>query len=226
MLKRPITFKNYEGVTVTGNYYFNLTLAECVELQLAYPGGFEGFITKIMTSTEDEEGLSTENAASLMRVMKDFIKRSYGIRSGDDFLKTEEASGAFMSSEAYSSLFMDVVTDAQKGSEFINGVMPAELLQKANAQIGLSQPAEFKGQSPTLAIVDEAEEVFRPSHLDRKVEDAKKVKPKLPPTKEELLKRFKAKSYAGRELTFEEVTSMTQGELDDAIAAGAKIPEL
>ena len=186
-------------------------------------------MTKILTSAEGEEGLSTENAASLMRVMRDFILRSYGIRTQDGkFIKNEEQSAAFASSEAYSSLFMDVVTNAQKGSEFLNGVMPAELVQRANAQIGISQPAEFKGQSPSLAIVDEAEEVFRPSHLDRKVREAKKQDSPQRRTmnKQEILAAMKAKSYAGRELTFEEVTSMTQGELDDAIAAGALIPEL
>lgn len=50
----------------------------------------------------------------------------YGEKSPDGkrFVKSEELSTAFSQTEAYSQLYMELATDADKAAEFINGVIP------------------------------------------------------------------------------------------------------
>ena len=69
----------------------------------------------------------------LIDLFKDLILRSYGEKSADGrrFIKSKELSTAFSQTEAYSELFMELVTDAEKAAEFVNGITPAIPTDKA-----------------------------------------------------------------------------------------------
>lgn len=118
MLKREITYTDFfTEQEVTEEFYFNLTEAEIIELEAEYPGGFEGFMKKIINS-EDEK--------TLLSVFKKVILMAYGVRSGNVFEKTEEHRVQFASSPAYSALFMEFLTKEGAAAEFVNGVIPTE----------------------------------------------------------------------------------------------------
>ncbi|MDO4845861.1 MAG: hypothetical protein Q3977_04525, partial [Oscillospiraceae bacterium] len=71
----------------------------------------------------------------IMETIKDLILRSYGEKSTDGkrFVKTAEMRDTFAQTEAYSDLFMELVTDAEKAAEFVNGIIPKDVAAQAKA---------------------------------------------------------------------------------------------
>ena len=118
MIKKTITYKNYKGVERTEDFMFNLTKAEILEMQLTKDGGMDAAIKKIVDA---------KDAPEIMRVFKDLILKSYGIVSDDGrrFIKSKEISDSFAQTEAFSMLFMELATDTDAASAFVNGIVPA-----------------------------------------------------------------------------------------------------
>lgn len=123
MLKQTITFEDYNGVTRTEDHYFNLNKAELMELQLSVNGGLDEMIKKIVNS---------KDTPSIIKIFKTIIMKAYGVKSDDGrrFIKSETISEEFTQTEAYSQLFMDLISDADKAAAFINSVVPADLAEK------------------------------------------------------------------------------------------------
>ena len=83
--------------------------------------------------------VAAQDAPAILKVFKDLILRSYGIKSADgkQFIKSKELSDAFAQTEAYSILFMELATDADAGAKFVNGIIPsdaAKQLAESNAK--------------------------------------------------------------------------------------------
>ena len=118
MLKKTITYKDYNGVERTEDFMFNLTKAEILEMQLTKDGGMDAAIKKIVDA---------KDAPKIMKVFKDLILKSYGIVSDDGrrFIKSKEISDSFAQTEAFSMLFMELATDTDAASAFVNGIVPA-----------------------------------------------------------------------------------------------------
>ena len=118
MLKKTITYTDYNGVERTEDFMFNLTKAEILEMQLTKDGGMDAAIKKIVDA---------KDAPEIMRVFKDLILKSYGIVSDDGrrFIKSKEISDSFAQTEAFSMLFMELATDTDAASAFVNGIVPA-----------------------------------------------------------------------------------------------------
>lgn len=140
MLKKTITFSDLDGNAVTSDFYFNLSKAELTEMELSTKGGMQAYLQSIIAS---------EDGGAIIQAYKDILRRSYGRRSADNqsFVKSEAAWDHFVGTEAYSILFMELCTDAEKSAEFINGVMPADLIaaakkEAANVQVELPQPKQ------------------------------------------------------------------------------------
>lgn len=117
MLKKTITYTDYDGNTRTEDFYFNLNKAEIAEMELSTNGGMEKMLTQIVNSQDGKR---------IMEVFKGIILKAYGVKTADGkrFEKSEEISKAFEQTEAYSELFMELVTDAEKAASFINGIVP------------------------------------------------------------------------------------------------------
>lgn len=127
MLKKTITYEDYDGVKRTETFYFNLSEAELTELELTHPGGFGDYVQRIVDAKDQGE---------IIKLFKKIIGLSYGIKSEDGrrFMKSEEISREFMETEAYNKLFMELATDDVKGAEFVNGVMPRSLMEQVEKQ--------------------------------------------------------------------------------------------
>lgn len=124
MLKKPITYSSFDGEqTYTDIFYFNLTEAEIMKMEMAKNGGLEAAITEM---------IRTKNGADILATYEDLILRSYGIRSEDGkrFIKSKELSEEFSQTDAFSKLFMELVTDANAAAAFINGIIPPEVASK------------------------------------------------------------------------------------------------
>ena len=118
MLKKTITYTDYNDVTHTETYYFNLSKAECMEMEMSTSGGLTEMINKIIV---------TQDVPAIIKIFKDLILKAYGVKSPDGkrFIKSEELSTAFAQTEAYSVLFMELATNAEEAAAFVNGIMPS-----------------------------------------------------------------------------------------------------
>lgn len=118
MLKKTITYNDYNEITHTETYYFNLSKAECMEMEMSTSGGLTEMINKI---------IETQDVPAIIKIFKDLILKAYGVKSPDGkrFIKSEELSTAFAQTEAYSVLFMELATNAEEAAAFVNGIMPS-----------------------------------------------------------------------------------------------------
>ena len=119
MLKKDITYVDFNGVERTEPFYFNLTKAELVEMEMGISGGLTALIKRVS---------ETNNTPELIRIFKSLILKSYGEKSldGKNFMKNNTIREQFESTEAYSVLFMELATDAEAAANFVNGLVPAE----------------------------------------------------------------------------------------------------
>lgn len=119
MLKKNITYTDYNGEERTEDFYFNLTRAELSEMELSTTGGLSATIERI-TQAKD--------TPAIVKIFKELILKSYGEKSPDGkrFIKSEELSKAFSETEAYSELFMELAQDSKAAAAFVNGIMPQD----------------------------------------------------------------------------------------------------
>ena len=124
MLSKTIKYKDYNGVEREEKFFFNLTKAELMEMEIGTTGGFSEQIKQI---------IDTSDSGSIVKIFKDIILKSYGEKSldGKRFIKVNDngvpLSIAFSQTEAYSQLFMELASDSGKAANFINGIIPQEL---------------------------------------------------------------------------------------------------
>lgn len=120
MLKKTIKYTDFNEEEVVEDHYFHLSQAELVELEMSHEGGLSESLKKI---------IAAEDGKSIIKEFKNIILSSYGKKSADGrrFIKTQEMRDEFESSEAYSTLFMELVTNPEAAIEFINGIVPSKL---------------------------------------------------------------------------------------------------
>lgn len=117
MLKKTITYTDYNGVERTEDFYFNLTKAELMEMEIGTTGGMADMIKRI---------IDAKDAPAIIKIFKELVLKAYGEKSTDGkrFVKSEEISNGFAQTEAYSQLFMELATDADAAAAFVNGIIP------------------------------------------------------------------------------------------------------
>lgn len=122
MLKKTITYTDLNGVERTEDFYFNLTEAEALEMNMSITGGFSAWVKQVVAA---------QDQPTLVKIFKDFILKTYGEKSldGKRFIKSDELSLAFSQTGAYVKLFMELATDDKAAAAFVNGVMPSSKQQ-------------------------------------------------------------------------------------------------
>lgn len=123
MIKKTITYTDYNNVERTESFYFNLSKTEIMEMEMGIDGGLAESIQKIVDA---------KDAPAIIRVFKDLVLKSYGVKSDDGrrFIKSKELSDGFSQTEAYSQLFMELAMDADAAAKFISGIIPSDLAQQ------------------------------------------------------------------------------------------------
>lgn len=118
MLKKTITYVDFDENERTEDFYFNLTKAEVAEMEMSTEGGMSNMLQKIVAS---------KDAKRIIESFKDLILKSYGEKSPDGkrFVKNQELRDSFAQTEAYSLLFMELATNPTAASDFVNGIIPS-----------------------------------------------------------------------------------------------------
>lgn len=135
LLKKVITYTNpFTEKEVTEEHYFHISKADLVEMEMeenkaSYTdkegNQLNGMQAKLQQIVDSEDG------KAIMVEFKDIIRRSYGKKDGDRFLKSPTIWEEFSATEAYSQLIFEICTDANASAEFINGIIPSNLEQIA-----------------------------------------------------------------------------------------------
>lgn len=235
MLRKTINSTNLDGHPITEDFYFNLTTAELTKLQLRMPGGMEKYL---------QEAIQSGDGGKLVDAFETMVKASYGRRTADGkFVKKDEYFDELVATEAYSQMFMELVTDSAKGAEFINGIMPADLMERANKLVA---EQEAKGQDVPLAQwekdllsdpkppVDEASDpsfnipatIAMANDVTPALQEPQKPKHPKDMTKDELLMAMKIKNAKGRVLTEKDIVALDDATLTAMIEAGATVEGL
>lgn len=121
MLTKSIKYTDFNGESREETFYFNLTQAEAFAIELGAEGN---------SFTKQLEKIAAErNGRKIIEAFQQIIAAAYGEKSADgrSFRKSEAIMNDFKSTEAYSVLFMELATDANKAAEFINGIAPRGL---------------------------------------------------------------------------------------------------
>lgn len=117
MLKKTITYVDYDGNERTEDFYFNLSKAELIEIETSNNGGLSKMIEKLVAE---------QDMKRIIEIFKDIILKAYGEKSldGKRFIKSAELRDSFEQTEAYSQLFMELATNAEAAAAFVNGITP------------------------------------------------------------------------------------------------------
>ena len=124
MLKKTITYTDYDGNERKEDFYFNLNKAEIMEMEMSTSGGMAEMLQKIVDS---------QDAPAIIKAFKELVLKSYGQKSPDGkrFIKVDEngqpLSRKFAETEAYSNLFMELATDADAAAKFVRGIVPGDI---------------------------------------------------------------------------------------------------
>lgn len=128
MLKKTITYTDFDDVERTEDFFFNLTKSELMEMDFSATGGMERMIRKI---------IDAQDTKRIIEVFKDIILKSYGEKSldGKQFVKVRDGhklADDFAQTGAYDALFMELATDDKAATEFITGVIPRNIAKELN----------------------------------------------------------------------------------------------
>lgn len=121
MIKQIIKYEDYNGNQCTEEAYFALSKVELTEMELSREGGLSNYYQKIVDA---------QNVPELIRIFKELIMKSYGIKSEDGkrFIKRAPdghlLADDFVQTAAFEAFYMDLVLNTDKATTFFNGITP------------------------------------------------------------------------------------------------------
>lgn len=142
MFKKTIAYKNYDGEEMVEDFYFHLSKAELIEMEISHEGGFATYLKRIV---------ETKDVNQMIREFKDLILKTIGKKSEDGrrFIKNDEIRDEFAQTEAYSELFMALATQDGAALEFVTALIPSDLAQ---------QVEKTRNQTTTVELPDKPTE--------------------------------------------------------------------
>ena len=123
MIKRTITYTDFNGTSRTEDFYFHFRESEILELEMGTTGGLSESLQRIIQS---------KNEPAIVETFKELVAKAYGIKSPDgrSSIKNKDVLDAFIYTDAYSKLFMELATDDVKAANFVEGIMPSSMISK------------------------------------------------------------------------------------------------
>lgn len=127
MVKKTVTYLDFDGKEVTKDFYFNLSKMEFRVLDRKIPGGLQNMIDQIMKEKDEDR---------LIDLLDILILESYGEKAEDGRFVKEDRTGRRLSSffkisEAWDVLFMNLVSNEKELHEFLMGIVPKDVAEKA-----------------------------------------------------------------------------------------------
>lgn len=138
MLKRPITYTNYNEEKVTDVFYFNLSETDLIDMEVEHEGGLKAML-EALTESKDRK--------KTVDFFRDLVLRTYGVKSEDGkyFEKSKELSARFAQSAVYPVLFLELATSDKAAVEFLKGVIPKSMAEDLEKAMLVEKTAEALG---------------------------------------------------------------------------------
>lgn len=143
MLKRQITYTDFNDQEVTEVFYFNISKPELIDMEVEHEGGYVASIQRIIDANDPKK---------LVAEFKALILQAYGVKSEDGkrFMKSDQLREEFSHHAAYQELWMELATNENAASEFVLGVLPSDLA------VGRDEDKPVVQTSPAPALEAEA----------------------------------------------------------------------
>lgn len=135
MLKKTITYIDFDGNQRTEDLYFNMTRSELVSFSFNLPDAMTESVSDMNNVDVEEAGKKMAEkmgSEGIFNFVKDLIFKAYGVKSEDGrrFIKSETLSTEFTQTLAYDQFLMELFETADKANEFINAVVPADVVKQ------------------------------------------------------------------------------------------------
>lgn len=124
MIKKTMTYVDFNGETVVEDLYFNLNALEYTRLTARNGGDLDKRIAELVEK-DDTEGI--------IALMEDLLLSSYGVKSEDGrrFVKTKQIREEFEYSQAYADLFVLLLTSPEETKKFGQGIASSAQAQQS-----------------------------------------------------------------------------------------------
>jgi hypothetical protein len=115
MISKTIKYVDYNGVEKSGTYWFNMSRADLLKLELETEEGWADRVKKL---------ISEQNVREVIKLITQFVDDAYGVKTPDgSFKKSPELLEAFKQTDAYSELLWEFVERPDEFGDFINGIV-------------------------------------------------------------------------------------------------------
>lgn len=116
MYKITKKYEDFNGVEKEEDFYFNLTKADLLKMELSEEGGMDKRLERLVKTQDMKEAI---------KVFEGLLLMSFGVKTDDGrFVRNEEARQRFISSAAYSEIYWELATDPDAAQKFIDNVIP------------------------------------------------------------------------------------------------------
>lgn len=124
MIKKTVTYNDYNDVERTEDFYFNLTETELSQMALGTKGDLGEIINGI---------IKAKDVPAIADYFKKLLEMSYGVKTADGrgFRKSAELLEDFKACPAYDIIYMSLARDENAAAEFVNGIMPKSVREEA-----------------------------------------------------------------------------------------------
>lgn len=138
MLNKIVKYEDYNGVERSEELWFNLNKTELLKIAMDLPDG---------TLPEDPANADNNLLAAqlfeklgnkgILEFMETLILKAYGVKSEDGrrFIKTPEMAVEFSQTPAFDAIMMEFMTDQDAAAKFVNGVIPANVVEQMTDSI-------------------------------------------------------------------------------------------
>lgn len=186
MIKKTLTYTDYNEVERTEDFYFNISKGELIEMELRATTSETLGMADLLKKIQD-----TRDGKGAAELFKDVVARSFGVKSVDGarFMKSPELVAEFESTGAHSELLFELVMNADKAAEFMNGLMPKNLASDVKREVSKAQSARTQSEANMQGFQKKQETV-----------QTVQVVPDLPPVTPEVLTKIDLESMSQEEL--------------------------
>ena len=137
MLKKIANYVDYDGNKVSETCWFHLKQTELIEFATELPDGIVNSVgddpSKINGEEAAQKMMSALGGKGIVEFLKKLVIKAYGVRpegSSTRFIKTPEITEEFAQSLAFDAIFMEMLSDENAASDFVNGIIPADVIEK------------------------------------------------------------------------------------------------
>jgi hypothetical protein len=121
MIKIHISYKNLNGMKVSEDVRFNLSVEEALDLDNKYIKAYESTTTRVLANA-----VQTNDVTLTYKILKDIVLVSYGVVSADGnrFAKNQDLRDGFANAPVMDAILIKLMTEAGAIKKFMDGIMP------------------------------------------------------------------------------------------------------